>query len=132
MFRGTLNGFLSFDDKLLFVHFHDDLRKTLLFDNEDAVPSGAEPKCGYEPGDPVGNDKFRYEHVIDKRSTAATKKVHGVYQQNVQTRFVELLIVNDHKLVSYADCSRGLNSPNCKPANGISLISSAVLKLSIE
>lgn len=93
-----MNGFLSFDDKLLFVHFHDDLRKTLLFDNEDALPDAEPPKCGYEPAGPIGN--ARYEHVIDKRSADGKKKVHGVYQQNVQTRFVELLIVNDHKLVS--------------------------------
>lgn len=91
-----LNGFLSFDDKQLFVHFHDDLGKTLLFDSDDTIASGSELKCGYD--DRLDNDKLRYEHVINKRS--ATKKVHGVYQQNIQTRFVELLIVNDHKLVS--------------------------------
>lgn len=52
-------------------------------------------KCGYNHADET---RFN-EHKIDKRST--TKKVHGVYQQNTQTRFVELLIVNDHKLVRY-------------------------------
>lgn len=102
-----MNGFLSFDDKQLFVHYHDDLKKTLLFDSDDSVESGGEPKCGYDDqdgrrsgNDYLHNDQFRYEHVIAKRSTAGTKRVHGVYQQNIQTRFVELLIVNDHKLVS--------------------------------
>lgn len=98
LFRNTLNGFLSFNDKLFFIHFHDDLKRTLLFDNDLSIPFENDFKCGHESRTNSDHSLKNNEHVIDKRSTT---KIHGVYQQNSQTRFVELVIVNDHKLVSF-------------------------------
>lgn len=83
---------------MFFIHYHDDLKRTILFDNDDSIEDeNHELKCGFEAA--AANDNHFNHHVIDKRSTP--KKIHGVYQQNTQTRFVELVIVNDHKLVSF-------------------------------